>query len=247
MNPPSADERERERERRTLEDEMMVLLALRLAYEEEIELEKTPCLLGLMAKLGQRVLAAKAFMKGRSIHHHIRFLADLQDLVTAMDDDAFATFLDFEKAYDRGRSIHHHIRFLADLQDLVTAMDDDAFATFLDFEKAYDRVNWDYLFRVLERMGCGAGMEAQLELVQLYCDGSGARLNLSKCVVLPLHRRRSIPQLGSVRVLERGQTVKYLGIPFGQESVTQALLEDLDRKFYEGFKLRAAFTSAIQA
>ncbi|KAJ0388549.1 hypothetical protein P43SY_010570 [Pythium insidiosum] len=30
----------------------------------------------------------KAFMKGRSIHHHIRFLADLQDLVTAMDDDA---------------------------------------------------------------------------------------------------------------------------------------------------------------
>ncbi|KAJ0389252.1 hypothetical protein P43SY_011936 [Pythium insidiosum] len=81
-------------------------------------------------------------------------------------------------------------------------------------------------------MGCGAGMEAQLELVQLYCDGSGAKLNLSKCVVLPLHRRRLVPQLGSVRVLERGQTVKYLGIPFGQASVTQALLEDLDRKFY---------------
>ncbi|KAJ0389957.1 hypothetical protein P43SY_010901 [Pythium insidiosum] len=80
-------------------------------------------------------------------------------------------------------------------------------------------------------------MEAQLDLVQLYCEGSGAKLNLSKCVVLPLHRRRHVAQLGAVRVLERGETVKYLGIPFGQASVVQALLDDLDRKFYEGFKL----------
>nr|CCA19833.1 PREDICTED: similar to pollike protein putative [Albugo laibachii Nc14] len=43
----------------------------------------------------------KAFVHGRSIHHHIRYMSDLQDLVTHRGDTAYATFLDFEKAHDR--------------------------------------------------------------------------------------------------------------------------------------------------
>lgn len=35
----------------------------------------------------------KAFVKGRSIHHHVRFMADLQDLVTAREEEAYAMFL----------------------------------------------------------------------------------------------------------------------------------------------------------
>uniref|UniRef100_A0AAV1UJJ9 Reverse transcriptase domain-containing protein n=1 Tax=Peronospora matthiolae TaxID=2874970 RepID=A0AAV1UJJ9_9STRA len=42
----------------------------------------------------------KGFVKGRSIHHHVRFLADLIDLVTGRDDETYALFLDFEKAFD---------------------------------------------------------------------------------------------------------------------------------------------------
>ena len=41
----------------------------------------------------------KGFVKGRSIHHHIRFLADMQDLITSQEEEAYALFLDFEKSF----------------------------------------------------------------------------------------------------------------------------------------------------
>ncbi|CEG46404.1 FOG: Reverse transcriptase [Plasmopara halstedii] len=43
----------------------------------------------------------KGFVNGRSIHHHVRFLADLQDLVTNQDKEAYAMFLAFQKSFDR--------------------------------------------------------------------------------------------------------------------------------------------------
>ena len=43
----------------------------------------------------------KAFLQGNSIHPHIRYMSDLQDLITHHDEEAYATFLDFEKAHDR--------------------------------------------------------------------------------------------------------------------------------------------------
>ncbi|DAZ93972.1 TPA: hypothetical protein N0F65_008701 [Lagenidium giganteum] len=60
-----------------------------------------------------------------------------------------------QKAFVKGRSLHHHVRFLSDMQELITARDDTAYAVFLDFEKAYDRVDWDYMFQVLDKVGCG--------------------------------------------------------------------------------------------
>ena len=73
-----------------------------------------------------------------------------------------------QKAFIKGRSIHHHVRFMADLQDLVTAREEEAYAMFLDFEKAYDRVNWDYMFQVLDHMGCGGAFTNWVKL--LYTD-----------------------------------------------------------------------------
>nr|CCA27975.1 pollike protein putative [Albugo laibachii Nc14] len=145
-----------------------------------------------------------------------------------------------------GRSMHRHIRHLTDIQDLVTHRKDEAYATFLDLEKAYDRVNWTYMFRVLNKMGVGKvsstgrgvkqgdplsallflmtiealgnllrqheedgiwinrttvatglfiaddstllsetthGVLKQLELVQVYCDGSGAQTQLEQIIL----------------------------------------------------------------
>jgi hypothetical protein len=229
-----------------------------------------------------------------------------------------------QKGFVKGRSIHHHVRFLADLQDLVTGRDEEAYAMFLDFQKAFDRVNWDYMFRLLEQMGFGtafvrwikllytnpqahllinqnslpalhptrgvkqgdplsallfvltieplgnllrsheeygvclnadhtttstffaddstllassvANLQAQLEIVEEYCQGSGAKLNLSKSVLLALNRNQDCPTLPGVQVLGRTETVKYLGIPFRQASVDDAIIEFLDQRFYDGFK-----------
>ncbi|GMF42382.1 unnamed protein product [Phytophthora fragariaefolia] len=72
-----------------------------------------------------------------------------------------------QKGFVRGHSLHHHARFLQDLQDLLRRRGGAGYAFFLDFAKAYDRVNWDYLFQVLERVGCGPAFRSWVQL--LYC------------------------------------------------------------------------------
>ena len=38
----------------------------------------------------------KGFVKSRSIHHHVPFLADMHDLVTSLDEEAYTMILKFQ-------------------------------------------------------------------------------------------------------------------------------------------------------
>jgi len=250
-----------------------------------------------------------------------------------------------QKGFVKGRSLHHHVRFLSDLQDWSTFEDLDAYALFLDFEKAYDRVDWNYMWCVLEAMGCGSdfiqwvqllytspkvhilinnrmtsivrptrgvkqgdplsallfvmtleplgqllrqapshgiqvtashvgthlffaddctllghslsALEHQLELVQIYCAGSGAKLNLMKSVLFPLNRHlactcdseehdtldppddsesccyRHLP----FRSVIKSSSITYLGIPFSISMEVEQAIETINQKYFNGYRL----------
>uniref|UniRef100_K3XCY9 Uncharacterized protein n=1 Tax=Globisporangium ultimum (strain ATCC 200006 / CBS 805.95 / DAOM BR144) TaxID=431595 RepID=K3XCY9_GLOUD len=56
-------------------------------------------------------------------------------------------------------------------------------------------------------------------------------------MLLALNWNQTCPPLPGVQVLGRTETVKYLGIPFGQSSVDDDIVNFLDQRFYDGFKM----------
>ena len=87
--------------------------------------------------------------------------------------------------------MHHHIRHLTDIQDLVTHRGEEAYATFLDFEKAYDRVNWTYMFRVLEKMGGGKRF---IDWVRLLYNNTKAQLMINGNITPSIKPQRGVKQ-----------------------------------------------------
>ena len=81
-----------------------------------------------------------------------------------------------------------------------------------------------------------SGVEAQLEIVQKYCDGSGAKLNLSKSTLLPLNRHHVGQPFANVKVLSPSASVRYLGVLFSQSPVGDLMIEFLEDRFYGGFR-----------
>ena len=84
----------------------------------------------------------------------------------------------------------------------------------------------------------------QLELVQVYCQGSGAKLNQSKCVVFALNKNAPLPTVPGYYVLPDGETVKFLGVMFGRHDTTAQVIETLDEKLYKSLVIwhRRAWT-----
>lgn len=228
----------------------------------------------------------KAFVKGRMLHHHVRFMSDLQDLVTRLDDEAYAMFLDFEKAYDRvnwsyltrvltamgcGGSFSQWVQLLykrprahlllngyiqGPLEPTRGLKQGDPLSVVLfllvieplgNLLRSHD----EYGIPLSPDVTVGSvffaddstllassivNILAQLELVDVYCRGSGAKLNKNKCVLMSLHRTRVCPRMEGVHVLGQAETVSYLGILFGQQVTDSLILDNLDRRFYEGFQ-----------
>lgn len=61
----------------------------------------------------------------------------------------------FQTCGVRGRSIHDNIRLLRDLVEFVDGRNLDSLVISLDQQKAFDRVDWSFLFKVLQRFGFG--------------------------------------------------------------------------------------------
>ena len=228
----------------------------------------------------------KAFLRGRSIHHHIRYMSDLQDLITHRGEEAYATFLDFEKAYDRvdwsymfavlskmncGNSFIKWTKLLYTNTNVSLLLNGTLSPKITPSRgvKQGDPLSALLFLMTIEPLGnllrrnegpgicitpmdtatslffaddstllssSLGGVEAQLDVVQLYCDGSGAKLNLSKSTLLPLNRHQVCPPFALVKVLSRCESVKYLGVPFSQSPVNDLMIEFLEDRFYGGFR-----------
>ncbi|OQR88803.1 hypothetical protein THRCLA_10092 [Thraustotheca clavata] len=79
----------------------------------------------------------------------------------------------------------------------------------------------------------------QMEIVERFCEVSGAKLNQSKCMTLVLNNHldpNDIEAEGLLNILASGQPVKYLGILFGHMLPTEFQVKHLNDKFLECFQ-----------
>ena len=81
------------------------------------------------------------------------------------------------------------------------------------------------------------GLTRQLELVQVYCDGSGAKVNQSKCVVLSLDQNGVLPVVPGFSVLQDGESVKYLGVLFARHNTNREMLDMLNARLHKAIVL----------
>ncbi|GAB9477981.1 unnamed protein product, partial [Globisporangium polare] len=77
----------------------------------------------------------------------------------------------------------------------------------------------------------------QLDIVQLYCASSGAKLNIAKTTVLALNRGHSQHIQTNMRVLGPDESVRYLGLPIGQRIYHSDRLNSINTKFYSQFSI----------
>lgn len=229
----------------------------------------------------------KGFVGGRSIHHHIRFIHDLQHEITQQNEEGYALFLDFEKAYDRvvwdylfnvlrrmgfGESFIKWIELLYKnpmaqillngtlqaplyptrgvkqgdpLSALLFVLTLEPLGNLLRRHEEHgicltdDHVATSIFFADDTTLLSNStdGLRYFLKIVDTYCMGSGAKLNLHKSVLLCLNRHTECPSVPHVKVLGRTESTKYLGIPIGQTVTDFDVLQAIEKKFYDAFLL----------
>ena len=79
---------------------------------------------------------------------------------------------------------------------------------------------------------CYEALIQQLNLVQIYCDGSGARLNRTKCKTLYLNDSKPVPTHPDLVMLASTVAAKYLGLLFGHRLPDMVQLEQLDKRLH---------------
>ena len=84
---------------------------------------------------------------------------------------------------------------------------------------------------------CYDAVIEQMNLVQIYCEGSGARLNRSKCKTLYLNDAKPIPDHPDLVMLASTTPTKYLGILFGHCLPDSVQLQILDQRLHNAILL----------
>ena len=77
----------------------------------------------------------------------------------------------------------------------------------------------------------------QLNLVQIYCNGSGARLNRAKCKTLFLNDSKPIPEHPDLVMMPTQTHTKYLGLLFGHNLDDTVQLQLLDHRLHQAILL----------
>jgi hypothetical protein len=220
----------------------------------------------------------KGFVPGRSIHHHVRLIHDLQDLCTKEDTAGLAAFLDFEKAY--ARVDHKYLNDVLVAYNFGSSFCQWVHLLYRDAKACLCLNGWmqealrpsrgvkqgdplsvvlftlcveplGNLIRARPDLGLSLGgadavtgayfaddstlfprdlaaLDTQLRLVDVYCRGSGARLNRAKSQLLTLNRRHppvNHQELGTVT-----STIVYLGITIGPDVSALAAQQTLEDK-----------------
>ena len=80
-----------------------------------------------------------------------------------------------------------------------------------------------------------ANAEKQLDIVQQYCAASGAKLNINKTTCLALNRNQTLHATSRIRVLGPDESVRYLGLPVGQNTYHNDRLTSINAKFFSCF------------
>ena len=68
-------------------------------------------------------------------------------------------------AYIKGRFIGTNIRLIQDIFQLYNEKNYPGLLTFVDFQKAFDSIEWDILFKVLEKYGFGNNFKVWIQLL----------------------------------------------------------------------------------
>ena len=75
--------------------------------------------------------------------------------------------------YTKGRYIGENVRLISDIKSYTAAKNLPGLAVFLDFEKAFDSIEWNFLFKVLDKLNFGPDFKNWVQT--FYC-------NITSCV-----------------------------------------------------------------
>ena len=89
-----------------------------------------------------------------------------------------------QTGYIKGRYIGENVRLISDIISYTAAKNLPGLAFFLDFEKAFDSIEWNFLFKVLDKLNFGPDFKNWFSnsLIIHQLTNQSGYANLVRCV-----------------------------------------------------------------